>query len=64
MNNKTPLTNAELLDALDILREMLDDEQHSNIVLRNRVHELEVQLATHNIEIPNYDLWHGILPMA
>ncbi|MED9967845.1 MAG: hypothetical protein UFJ18_13840 [Blautia sp.] len=58
------LTLNDALDAADILRNMLDDEQRKTQLLRQRNKELELLLLQNDIEIPDYELWHGILPMV
>jgi hypothetical protein len=52
----------ETMEAADILRGMLDDEQDKNRVLKERLKELEILLLENGIAIPNYGIWHGELP--
>ena len=52
----------EAMEAADILRGMLDDEQDKNRVLKERLKELEILLLENGIAIPDYGLWHGKLP--
>lgn len=63
--NQSNLTLTDALEAADILRAMLDDEQHKNELLKKRIKELELLLMQKGICIPDYDLWHDpILPMV
>lgn len=62
-HNKLTLDDA--LEAADILRIMLDDEQHKNELLKKRIKEPEQLLIQADICIPDYDLWHDpVLPMV
>jgi len=45
-----------------ILRGMLDDEQDKNIVLKERLRQLEALLLDNGIAIPDDEIWHGKLP--
>lgn len=58
------LTLNDALDAADILRNMLDDMQRKTQLLRQCNKELELLLLQNDIEISDYELWHGILPMV
>lgn len=58
------LTRNEAIDAANILRDMLDDEQRKAELLKQRNKELELLLMKNGIAIPDYELWHDILPMA
>ena len=58
------LTRNEAIEAADILRDMLDDEQRKAELLKQRNKELELLLMKNDITIPDYELWHGVLPMV
>ena len=58
------LTQNETIEAADILRNMLDDEQRKAELLKQRNKELELLLMKNDIPIPDYELWHDILPMV
>ncbi|WP_342755954.1 hypothetical protein [Kineothrix sedimenti] len=58
------LTRNEAIEAADILRDMLDDEQRKAELLKQRNKELELLLMKNDIAIPDYELWHGVLPMV
>lgn len=59
------ITLDDALEAADILRAMLDDEQREKRLLQKRNKELELLLMQNDICIPDYELWHdGILPMV
>ena len=63
--NPNNLTLADAMEAADILRAMLDDEQNKNELLKKRIKELEQLLIQKDICIPDYDLWHDpVLPMV
>lgn len=62
MNHKITLETA--LEATDILRGMCDSEEETNKLLRERIRQLEMALMEHNIEIPDYEIWHGEFPMV
>ena len=48
------LTLNDALDAADILRNMLDDEQRKTQLLRQRNKELELLLLQNDIDIDNH----------
>lgn len=58
------LTRNDAIEAADILRNMLDDEQRKTELLKQRNKELELLLMKNDIAIPNYELWHDVLPMV
>ena len=59
------LTLEEALEAADILRGMLEDEQEKSERLTKRNKELERLLIQNHIRIPDHDIWHStILPMV
>lgn len=63
--NQSKLTLDDALEAADILRTMLDDEQNKNELLKKRIKELEQLLIQKDICIPDYGLWHDpVLPMV
>ena len=57
------LTRNDAIKAADILRNMLD-EQRKTELLKQRNKELELLLMKNNIAIPDYELWHDVLPMV
>jgi len=57
------LTRNDAIEAADILRNMLD-EQRKTELLKQRNKELELLLMKNNIAIPDYELWHDVLPMV
>ncbi|WP_349944474.1 hypothetical protein ABFV83_09080 [Lacrimispora sp. BS-2] len=58
------LTRNEAIEAADILRDMLDDEQRKTELLKQRNKELELLLMKNDIAIPDYELWHDALKMV
>jgi len=60
MNHKVSLDTA--LEAADILRSMCDDEEQTNNLLKERIHQLEMILMQNHITIPDYEMWHGEFP--
>lgn len=64
MVEKNKLTLDEVMEAADILRAILDREQRKNELLQQCNKELELLLLQNDITIPDYELWHGILPMV
>lgn len=64
MNKNATHTVEELLEVAERLRGMLDDEISRSNLLQQRNTELEVLLVQNRITIPDYELWHGELPMV
>ena len=63
MKENRPTRN-KAIEAADILRDMLDDEQRKTELLKQRNKELELLLMKNEIAIPDYELWNDILPMV
>ena len=63
MQENRPTRN-EAIEAADILRDMLDDEQRKTELLKQRNKELELLLMKNDITIPDYELWHDVLSMV
>ncbi len=50
------LTRNDAIEAAEILRNMLDDEQRKTELLKQRNKELELLLMKNDITIPDYEL--------
>lgn len=63
MQENRPTRN-EAIEAADILRNMLDEEERKTELLKQRNKELELLLIKNDIAIPDYELWHEVLSMV